>query len=82
MTAIVLQGDRGSAGPMGARNEGSALTSFNNAGEGEGMAAAQVSSFKASDGWVYKFIQCNCFTLRAKHRCHRSYMYLLDLKAR
>ena len=26
----------------------------------------QVPFFKASDGWAYKFIQCNGFTLRAK----------------
>ena len=33
------------------------------------MTQPQVSTFKASDGWVYKFFRRNHFTLKPKHHC-------------
>ncbi len=42
---LSYQGDRGSAGPVGAGNEGFILTSFSSAGEGEGTAADSASNF-------------------------------------
>ena len=65
MAIVILTRNRRTAGSVGV---GSTLASLSSAGEGEArqMIQPQVPTFKASDGWVYKFFRCNCFTLRAK----------------
>ena len=64
----ILTRNRRTTGSVGLGDEGSTLASLSSAGEGEArqMIQPQVPTFKASDGWVYKFFRCNRFTLRAK----------------
>ena len=68
MAIVILTRNRRTTGSVGVGDEGSTLASLSSAGEGEArqMIQPQVPTFKASDGWVYKFFRCNRFTLRAK----------------
>ena len=65
---VILTRNRRTAGPVGVGDEDLQLpvSVVQVKEKARQMIQPQVPTFKASDGWVYKFFRRNHFTLRAK----------------